>query len=45
MFLLNSKTALRSNEDERMQSVDSIGTYVFRMNKNLVCKKGKNVTK
>ena len=41
MFLLNSKTALRSNEDERMQSVDSIGAYIFRMNKNLVCKKGK----
>ena len=34
-----SKIALRANNDERIQSIDSIDTYVYGTNKNLVCKK------
>ena len=32
-----NKNALSSNDDKRMQSIDSIETYAYRMNKNLVC--------
>ena len=41
MFLLKILTqiALSSNDDKRMQSVDSIETYACRMNKNFVYKK------
>ena len=34
-----NKIALSSNDDKRMQSIDSIETYAYGMNKNLVCKK------
>ena len=34
-----NKVALSSNDDKRMQSIDSIETYVYGMNKDLVCKK------
>ena len=34
-----NKIALSSNDDKRMQSIDSIETYTYRMNKYLVCKK------
>ena len=30
---------LSSNNDKRMQSIDSIGKYSYGMNKDLVCKK------
>ena len=31
--------ALSSNDVKRMQSINSIETYAYEMNKNLVCKK------
>ena len=31
--------ALSSNDDKRMQSIDSIKKYAYRINKDLVCKK------
>ena len=34
-----NKIALSSNDDKRMQSIDSIETYSYRTNKYLVCKK------
>ena len=34
-----NKIALSSNDDKRMQSIDSIETYAYGMNKDLVCKK------
>ena len=37
MFLL--KKLISSNDDKRMQSIDSIETYAYEMNKDLVCKK------
>ena len=33
--------ALSSNDDKRIQSIDSIETYTYRINKDLVCKKEK----
>ena len=33
------KIALNSNDDKRIQSIDSIETHAYGMNKNLVCKK------
>ena len=33
------KPALSSSDDKRMQSIDSIETCDYGMNKNLVCKK------
>ena len=42
MFLLkkNNKIALSSNDDKRMQSVDSIETYAYETSKYLVSEKG-----
>ena len=37
-----NKIALSSNDDKRMQSIDSIQTYAHGVNKNLVCKKEEN---
>ena len=34
-----NKTALISNDDKRMQSIDSIETYAYRTNKGLISKK------
>ena len=34
-----NKTALSSNDDERMQSIDSIETYAYGMSKDLVSEK------
>ena len=34
-----NKTALSSNDDKRMQSIDSIETYAYGMSKDLVSKK------
>ena len=39
MFLLKKLTRLFSNDDKRMQSIDSIETNGCGMNKDLVCKK------
>ena len=43
------KIALGSNDEKRMQSIDSIETYPYKMNKNLVCTKeeiiGNNIKK
>ena len=41
MFLLKktNKIALSSNDDKRMQSVDSIETYAYGTNKDLVIDK------
>ena len=36
-----NKTALISNDDKRMQSIDSIETYAYGMSKDLICKKEK----
>ena len=36
-----NKIALNSNDDERMQSIDSIETYAYGMSKDLICKKEK----
>ena len=33
-----NKIALSSNDDKRMQSIDSIETYAYGTNKDLVCK-------
>ena len=35
------KIALSSNEDKRMQSIDSIETYAYGTSKVLICKKEK----
>ena len=34
-----NKIALCSNDNKRMQSIDSIEVYEYGMNKDLVCKK------
>ena len=34
-----NKVALSSNDDKRMQSIDSIETYAYGMNEDLVCKR------
>ena len=34
-----NKIALRSDDDKRMQSIDSIETYAYGMNKDQLCKK------
>ena len=34
-----NKIALSSNDDKRMQSINSIKTYAYKMSKDLVCKK------
>ena len=40
------KIALSSNDDERIQSIDSTETCVYRTNKDPICKKEEiNVTK
>ena len=36
-----NKIALSSDDDKRIQSIDSIETYAYGMNKSLVCKKEK----
>ena len=36
-----NKIALISNDDKRMQSIDSIETYAYRTSKDLICKKEK----
>ena len=36
-----NKIALSSNDDKRMQSINSIETYAYGMKKDLVCKKEK----
>ena len=33
--------ALSSNDDNRIQSIDSIETYAYGTNKDLICKKDK----
>ena len=44
-----NKIALRSNDNKRMQSIDSIETYAYGTSKNVVCKKkeiqSSNITK
>ena len=37
-----NKTALSTNDDKRIQSIDSIETYAYGTRRNLVCKKEKN---
>ena len=37
----NNKIALSSNDDKRMQAIDSVEMYVYGMNKELVWKKEK----
>ena len=40
MFLLKiNKIALSSNDDKRIQSIDSVETYAYGTSKYLVCKK------
>ena len=40
MFLLKKlKIALSSNDDKRMQSIDSMETYAHGASKDLVCKR------
>ena len=40
MFLLkNLKIGLSSNDDKRMQSIDSMETYAHGTSKDLVCKR------
>ena len=34
--------ALRSNDDKRIKSIDSVGTYAYETSKDLICKKEKN---
>ena len=36
-----NKTALSTNDDKRIQSIDSIETYAYGTRRNLVCKKEK----
>ena len=37
-----NKTALGSNDDKRMQTIDLMRTYAYGMNKNIVYKKQKS---
>ena len=41
MILLKkiNKIALSSNDDKKMQSIDSIETYAYEIDKDVVCKK------
>ena len=39
MFLLKKLTS--SNDDKRMQSIDSIEIYAYETSKDLICKKKK----
>ena len=41
MFLQINKFALSSNDDERIQSIDSVETYAYGTRKDLICKKEK----
>ena len=34
--------ALRSNDDKRIKSIDSVGTYAYETSKDLISKKEKN---
>ena len=34
-----NKIALSSNDDKIMQTIDSIETYIYEINRNLVCKR------
>ena len=34
-----NKIVLSSNDDKIMQTIDSIETYVYEINRNLVCKR------
>ena len=34
-----NKTVLRSNDDKRIQSIDSVETYAFGTSKDIVCQK------
>ena len=36
------KTGLKSNDDKRIQLIDSVETYAYGMNKDVVCKKRRN---
>ena len=36
-----NKIALSSSDDKRMQSIDSIETYAYRMSEDLICTKVK----
>ena len=36
-----NKITINSNDDKRMQSIDSIGTYAYGTSKDLVSEKGK----
>ena len=36
------KIALSSNDDKRIQSIDSIETYAHEMSKDLICNRKKN---
>ena len=36
-----NKIVLNSDNDKKIQSIDSIETYAYGMNKDLVCKKNK----
>ena len=38
-----NKIALNSNDDERIQSIDSAETYAFKMRKDLICIKEKTM--
>ena len=37
-----NRIACSSNDEKRMQSIDSIETYEYGMNKDLVCKEQRN---
>ena len=39
LFLEINKIALSSNDEKRIQSIDSIETHAYGMNKGLVCTK------
>ena len=39
-----NRFVLCANDYKRIQSSDSIETYAYRRNKDLTCKKGRNVT-
>ena len=39
-----NRFALFANDYKKIQSSNSIETYAYRRNKDLICKKGRNVT-
>ena len=39
MFSLKKLIRLSSNDDKRMQGIDSMATYAYGTNKDLVCNK------